>query len=49
MKEYQKPSVTVVCLLSKETISADTLESWLNQQEFSDAGITSYEVTSLGE
>ena len=49
MKEYQKPSIEILGFVSKEAISADTLEAWLNGKDFSDAGIVSYEVTSLGE
>lgn len=48
MREYKKPEITVFRFLSREDISADSLENWLaSQPDFSDAGILSYEVSSV--
>lgn len=48
MREYKKPEITVLSFLSREDISADSLENWLESRpDFSDARILSYDVTSI--
>ena len=47
MKNYQKPQIDILAMLSKETISSG-LNGWLEGagSEFSEAGITTYVIES---